>query len=85
MIKLKDRKVYLTKTDLKVMLGIWEAFSSIPDYCAQLLKLGSDRYEVFNTIPECYSAKVDKSIPVEKYVDLFNIVAISKNYEVVDE
>ena len=85
MIKLKDGKVYLTETEFNSMNGIWGAFRSRPDYCAQLLKLGSDEYEEFSKIPESYSAKVDDSIPAEKYVDLFNIVFIDKNYEVINE
>lgn len=85
MIKLNGDKVYLTETDFKSMNGIWGAFRSNPSYCGDLLKLGSDRYEEFSKIPETYNAKVDESIPVEKYVDLFNIVFIEKNYEVVNE
>ena len=85
MIRLINDKVYLTDIEFKSMNGIWGAFRSRPEYCATLLKLGSDRYEEFSKIPESYSAKVDDSIPVEKYVDLFNIVFIDKNYEVVNE
>ena len=85
MIKLNENKVYLTETDLKAMQGIWGAFKHNPKYCADLLKLGSDNYEKFCKWGDTYNAKVDKSISEEKYVDLFNIVCINKNYEVINE
>ena len=85
MIKLSGDKVYLTETDFKSMKGIWGAFRGIPSYCADLLKLGNDKYEIFSKLPDTYNARVDNSIPFEKYVDLFNIVFIEKNYEVVNE
>jgi len=85
MIKLNGDKVYLTETDLKSMKGIWGAFRSLPSYCADLLKLGNDKYEEFSKWPDTYNAKVDDEIPFEKYVDLFNIVFIEKNYEVTNE
>lgn len=85
MIKLNGNKVYLTETDFKSMNGIWGAFRSDPKYCGDLLKYGNDNYEDLCKMPKTYNAKVDDSIPVEKYSDLFNIVFIENNYEVTNE
>ena len=85
MIKLINNTVYLNETDFKSISGIWGAFRSYPDYCADLLKLGNDRYDEFSKLPDTYIARIDKDISVENYTEIFNKVFLEKNYKIVVE
>lgn len=85
MIRLINDKVYLTETDFKSMDGIWGAFRSRPEYCADLLALGNTKYDELVKLHGMHPAKIDSNIKRDSYAELFKKVFIDKNFELVNK
>lgn len=84
MIKIINNTVCLNKEDYKTLDGIWGAFRSDLNYCADLLKFSTDNYiKLKKDIYSC--AKVDKTLKYEDYKQVFILVFKQHNFKIEEE